>query len=314
MSHPSDDDRPQEPSANSGAGNTGGSDAATQAESSGRRPSPTLDRMKQMKEQEERLRRRMAQVKHEILVLSGKGGVGKSTVAANLARALALRDLTVGLLDADIHGPNLPLLLGIEGQRALGSEEGILPVEVGPKLKVMSISFLLPDAEQPVVWRGPLKGGLIKQFLADVEWGPLDFLIVDNPPGTGDEPLTAAQSLPDPDGAIIVSLPQEVSLLDCRKAVNFARALNVPVLGVIENMSGFVCPHCGQQVDIFGTGGAEKMAAQMGVPFLGRIPLAAQAPSLSDAGISLVGPQAPEALRDAFLSVAEKLLDQLEEK
>lgn len=237
--------------------------------------------------------------------------MGKTTVAANLARALALRGLAVGLLDADIHGPNLPLLMGLEGERALGSEEGLLPIEVGPNLRAMSIGFVLQDNTQPVIWRGPLKGGLIRQFLADVEWGPLDFLIVDNPPGTGDEPLTAAQAIPDADGAIIVSLPQEVSLLDCRKGINFAHALKLSVLGVIENMSGFMCPHCGERVDVFGAGGAERMAGEMGVPFFGRIPMAAQVCALSDAGGSLVGPEAPDEVRRAYFALADALLKRL---
>jgi len=279
---------------------------------SGRRPSPTLDRMVQLREEEERIRQRMAMVRHKILILSGKGGVGKTTVAANLARALAVRGLTVGLLDADIHGPNLPLLMGLEGERALGSEEALLPVEAGPNLRVMSIGFMLQDSKQPVIWRGPLKGSLLRQFLADVEWGPLDFLIVDNPPGTGDEPLTVAQAIPEADGAVIVSLPQEVSLLDCRKAINFAHALKLPVLGVIENMSGFVCPHCGERVDVFGAGGAERMAGEMGVPFLGRIPMAAQVYALSDSGGSLVGPEAPEQIRRAYFALADALLSRLE--
>ncbi len=279
---------------------------------SGRRPSPTLDRMVQLREEEERIRQRMAMVRHKILILSGKGGVGKTTVAANLARALAVRGLTVGLLDADIHGPNLPLLMGLEGERALGSEEALLPVEAGPNLRVMSIGFMLQDSKQPVIWRGPLKGSLLRQFLADVEWGPLDFLIVDNPPGTGDEPLTVAQAIPEADGAVIVSLPQEVSLLDCRKAINFAHALKLPVLGVIENMSGFVCPHCGERVDVFGAGGAERMAGEMGAPFLGRIPMAAQVYALSDSGGSLVGPEAPEQIRRAYFALADALLSRLE--
>ncbi len=276
-----------------------------------RRPSPTLERMKQQREQEERLAQRMALIKHKILVLSGKGGVGKTTVAANLGRALAARHFSVGLLDADIHGPNLPLLLGVEGQHAEASEMGIRPVVAGTNLIVMSVSLLTDDPSQPVVWRGPLKAALLRQFLSDVDWGPLDFLIVDNPPGTGDEPLTAAQSIPDPDGVLIVSLPQAVSLLDCRKAINFAHALGLPVLGLVENMSGFVCPHCGRSVDLFGSGGAERMARQLGVPFLARIPMAVGVQAMTDRGQSLVGEDAPAEVHQAFDTLVDNFLQQI---
>jgi Mrp family chromosome partitioning ATPase len=285
-----------------------GDEAPPETDASGLRPSPTLERMKQEHAQQQRIAQRLGAIKHKLIVLSGKGGVGKSTVAVNLGWELALREFEVGLLDADIHGPNLPLLLGVEGVKASGTPEGILPIAILPNLKVMSVSFLLADEQAPLIWRGPIKGQLLLRFVADVDWGPLDWLIVDNPPGTGDEPLTVAQAIPDADGAIIVTLPQEVSLLDCRKAVNFARAVGLRVLGVVENMSGFVCPHCNQPVEIFGAGGGEKMAEEMGLPFLGRIPMAAQVAAMSDAGQSLVGPTAPEAVREAFKRLTDRLL------
>ncbi|MCF7811821.1 P-loop NTPase [bacterium] len=217
----------------------------------------------------------MSRIGRKILVLSGKGGVGKSTVAANLATSLALSGKKVGLLDIDIHGPSIPQLFNLTGQKAqLGDEEHtIRPVEFSPNLKVMSIGFLLPNQDDAVIWRGPLKMGIIRQFLKDVEWGDLDYLIVDSPPGTGDEPLSIVQLLPNPDGAVIVTTPQQLSIDDVKKCINFAKKVNLKVLGVVENMSGFVCPDCGSKIDIFSKGGGEKMAAEMSVPYLGSIPI-----------------------------------------
>lgn len=260
--------------------------------------------------QGQRIQEKSATIKHKILVLSGKGGVGKSTVAANLAWALALRGSRTGLLDADINGPTIPLLMGLAGQRFRVLE----PVAVLEQLQVMSIAFLLDDPDTPTIWRGPLKGGVIRQFIADVEWGPLDYLVVDLPPGTGDEPLTVGQMFPDADGGVIVTTPQEASLSVCRKAINFLRALKVPVLGVIENMSGFVCPHCGQRTDVLMSGGGEEMATHMGVPFLGRVPLAPEIAALGDQGQPLLGPASPEAVRLAFSAVVEELLRGLQQR
>ncbi len=214
----------------------------------------------------------MKKIKHTIVVMSGKGGVGKSTVAANLAMALSKNGAKVGLLDIDIHGPNIPKMLGIEDELPIAEGNSIIPI-TSNGLKVMSMGFLLADKDTPVIWRGPMKTGVIRQFLGEVLWGELDYLIVDLPPGTGDEPLSIAQLIPGGTGAVIVTTPQEVSLLDSRKSVNFARALNMPVIGVVENMSGFTCPHCGKRTDLFKSGGGEKAAGEMGVPFLGRIPI-----------------------------------------
>jgi Mrp family chromosome partitioning ATPase len=219
------------------------------------------------------LRKNIQNVKHKILVMSNKGGVGKSTVAVNLALVLARKAMRVGLLDIDIHGPCIPKMLGLEEMPLVGDGKKIQPVSYTTNLKVVSMAFLIGDKESPVIWRGPLKMKAIQQFLDDVEWGMLDFLIIDSPPGTGDEPLSIAQLIKDMDGVIIVTTPQEVALLDSRKAVNFAKRLNMPVLGIIENMSGFICPHCGKRTDLFKTGGGEKAAKQMGVPFLGKIPI-----------------------------------------
>jgi ATP-binding protein involved in chromosome partitioning len=271
------------------------------------------DQAQQYEQQTQKIAQRMEEVGHVILVLSGKGGVGKSTVAANLAYALAERGNRVGLMDADLHGPTIPLMMGASGAMATGTPESLEPVAVTPNLAVMSIGFLSPERDQPTIWRGPLRGGVLRQFLGDVEWGARDFLVIDLPPGTGDEPLTLAQSIPDPDGAIIVTTPQEASLADCRKAINFAHKVGLRVLGVVENMSGFVCPHCGERTDVFSTGGGEAMAQQMKVPFLGRVPLAAEIVALSDAGRPLTDADAPAAVREAWTEIVDALMEQIRE-
>jgi ATP-binding protein involved in chromosome partitioning len=213
-------------------------------------------------------------VKHVILVLSGKGGVGKSTVAANLAMMLSNHGYNTGLADLDITGPNIPKMMGIEEKR-LTSYDGkmIEPVRITGTLGVVSMAFLLPEKSTPVIWRGPMKMTAIRQFLEDVNWGSLDYLVVDLPPGTGDEALTIAQLAPNIDGAVIVTTPQEVAILDSSKAVRFVQQIGLKVLGIIENMSGMFCPHCGEEIDLFGTGGGEKAAEELDVPYLGRIPM-----------------------------------------
>ncbi|MEJ2648409.1 MAG: Mrp/NBP35 family ATP-binding protein [Sedimentisphaerales bacterium] len=221
-------------------------------------------------------------------LLSGKGGVGKSTVAANMAVSLSLAGKSVGLLDIDIHGPSIPKLLNLEDKKLTTSGDAILPVPVSANLVVMSIGFLLQDKDNPVIWRGPMKYQMIKQFLKDVDWGMQDYLIIDSPPGTGDEPLSVIQLLENPDCAVIVTTPQEVALSDVRKGVSFCRSLNLPVIGVIENMSGFICPKCGEKTDIFKTGGGEKMAKEMNIPFLGRIPIDPQIVQACDSGESYI--------------------------
>ncbi|KJE98117.1 nucleotide-binding protein 1 [Capsaspora owczarzaki ATCC 30864] len=226
----------------------------------------------------EQVRQRMSTIKHKILVLSGKGGVGKSTVTAQLAFGLARNEATqVGVLDIDICGPSIPKVMGLEGEQVHQSASGWSPVFVADNLGVMSASFLLPNPDEAIIWRGPKKNTLIKQFLKDVDWGELDYLVVDTPPGTSDEHLSISQYLATThvDGVVIVTTPQEVALSDVRKEINFCRKVKLPVIGVIENMSGFVCPSCKNESQIFPptTGGAAKMAADMAVPFLGRIPL-----------------------------------------
>jgi Mrp family chromosome partitioning ATPase len=216
--------------------------------------------------------RSLKHIKNKIAVISGKGGVGKSFIASSLAIALAQRDFKVGLMDVDLHGPSIPKMLGLK-QGRLGSEEGLMtPVKLMEGLSVVSIGFLLQSEDDAVIWRGPLKISAIKQFIGQVKWGNLDYLVIDLPPGTGDEPLSIAQAIPDA-RAVIVTTPQEISLSDVRKCISFTRRLNIPLAGVIENMSGLICPHCGAKIEPFKSGGGEGMARETGVPFLGRLPM-----------------------------------------
>ncbi len=220
----------------------------------------------------QKLQSRLCRVQHKIVVLSGKGGVGKSTMAVNLAMGLVMAGKKVGLLDVDIHGPSVPTMMGIEGRVPQGVEGELMPVDADG-LKVISTGFFLRSQDDAIIWRGPMKTGAIRQFLQDVAWGDLDFLVVDSPPGTGDEPLSVCQLMGDIDGAVIVTTPQKVAAVDVRKSITFCRQMKVPVLGVVENMSGFVCPKCGEISSILGAGGGMKMAGEMGVPFLGAIPI-----------------------------------------
>jgi len=262
----------------------------------------------------EELNQRMAEIRHKVLVLSGKGGVGKSTVAVNLAASLAARDLQVGLMDADVHGPSVPGLLGLEAVPPTGQGGHISPVRWSGNLKVMSIGFFLPGADDAVIWRGPLKMGLIKQFLKDVEWGRLDYLVIDSPPGTGDEPLSVAQLVPDADGAVIVTTPQTVAVSDVRRCITFCRQVKLPVIGVVENMCGFVCPKCHQVADIFKRGGGEKMAADMGVPFLGRVPITTAVVESGEAGRPCVSHYASDPAALAFDLIADSVRRSVEKE
>jgi Mrp family chromosome partitioning ATPase len=225
-----------------------------------------------MKEQDEAIEESLSHITHKLIVMSGKGGVGKSTVAVNLAAALAHSHFKVGLMDADLHGPSVPTMLGLEGQLLQSDSNKIMPLCYQENLKVISIGSLLSHKDAAVIWRGPLKIGAIKQFISDVEWGSLDFLIVDSPPGTGDEPLTVAQTIKGA-SALIVTTPQEVSLIDVRKCIDFCRQVGLPIIGLIENMSGFICPHCDRTVDVFKKGGGEQAARESAIPFLGSIPM-----------------------------------------
>ena len=248
----------------------------------------------------------LAKIKHVFVVLSGKGGVGKSTVAVNLAVALAKRGQKIGLLDVDVHGPSVPKILGLQGQRAMSDGEKLLPAEAYG-VKVMSTGLILEKDDEPIVWRGPLKAGVIKQFIGEVRWDELDYLIVDCPPGTGDEPLSVCQLMPDAD-AILVTTPQQVATLDVSKSITFCNQIGIRIAGVIENMSGFTCPHCGEFTPIFKTGGGEALAKRYGLPFLGRLPIATEIGEGGDEGRPIVEtvPDSPAA--KAFMSVADNLL------
>lgn len=256
----------------------------------------------------QKLQARMSRIAHKVLVLSGKGGVGKSTVAVNLALSLMLEGKRVGLLDVDIHGPSVPKMLKLEGEPIHTEGEVMLPVELGD-LKVMSIAFLLSRREDAVIWRGPMKMGVIKQFLMDVEWGDLDYLVVDAPPGTGDEPLSVCQLIEDADGAVVVTTPQDVALAAVRRSITFCRQLNLPVLGIVENMSGFVCPRCGERTEIFGSGGGERLAREMKVPFLGCIPIEPGITASGDAGIPYIQSHAGTATAKAFSEIIRPILE-----
>jgi len=253
---------------------------------------------------------RMCHIGKKILVLSGKGGVGKSTVAANTAVSLVLEGKKVGLMDIDIHGPSIPKLLNVNSLPVTGGEKSIEPVTTAGGLKVMSIGFFLQNKDDAVIWRGPMKFGMIRQFLSDVEWGDLDYLIVDSPPGTGDEPLAITELIGDVDGAVIVTTPQDMAVDDVRRSINFCRQLNVPVAGVVENMCGFVCPHCGEETDIFKRGGGAAMADQMKVPYLGAIPIDPDIVEASDNGTPYIERFAQSRAAEAFRqSIVQPLID-----
>ncbi|MFX0167967.1 MAG: Mrp/NBP35 family ATP-binding protein [Candidatus Hodarchaeota archaeon] len=263
---------------------------------------------------DQEIAKRMSQIKHKIAVLSGKGGVGKTTVAVNLATALAWRGHVVGVLDADITGPDVPKMLGLEGLRMIGSDAGLEPV-IGPlNILTVSMEFLLHSPDTPVIWRGPLKMRVISEFLSKVNWGNLDYLIIDLPPGTGDESLSIMQLLPDLDGAIVVTTPQEVALLDSRKAANFVRQLNIPVLGLIENMSGFHCPHCGEVTNLFGKGGGKAAAKELNLYFLGELPFDHRVMTLSDEGKPFIVSSKEAPVAKAFHKIVERLLTRLNQQ
>jgi len=260
-------------------------------------------------QEDKKVKLALSKIKNRLLIFSGKGGVGKSTVATNLSLALAEKGMQVGLLDVDIHGPNLAKMLGVEGKRmGAAGKDRILPVLITDNLKLVSMAFLLQNPDLPVIWRGPLKMKAIQQFLGDVEWGNLDWLIVDSPPGTGDEPLSVAQLIPAT-GAIIVTTPQDVSVLDSRKAVNFARKLNLQIVGIIENMSGLICPHCGGRINLFKDGGGEKAARELGVTFLGKVPIDPNIVESGDNGKPFVSSQPESEATKSFIKIVEKVIE-----
>jgi ATP-binding protein involved in chromosome partitioning len=249
----------------------------------------------------------LSRIKHKLLVMSGKGGVGKSSLAVNLAAGLSLKGYKVGLMDVDLHGPSIPRMLGLMQQTPLQQKDGIFPIPVNDHLKVISVEVLMPDKDSPTIWRGPLKIGVIRQFIADVIWGDLDFLIIDSPPGTGDEPLTVAQTIPGAQ-AIIVTTPQEISLSDVRKSINFCRQVDMPIMGLVENMSGYICPHCGQESAIFKKDGGKRTAFSMKVPFLGSIPFDILLMEKGDQGEAYLFNNPAPAVKEALDGIIEKII------
>jgi len=234
----------------------------------------TPEQQKQMIEQEIKLSKNLGQIKYKIAVMSGKGGVGKSTVAANLAETFQKLGFKTGILDADIHGPNIPRMLGVDGEDLFINENrNMVPVETPSGLKVISMAFMIESIDTPIIWRGPQKSGSIKQLIAEVEWGPLDVLIIDNPPGTGDEPLTVLQTIPDIDAVVMVTTPNVVSQEDVLKCVKMVNMMNVENIGLIENMAYYICPHCGEKLNIFGEGDGEAFSEEMEINYFGDLPL-----------------------------------------
>jgi ATP-binding protein involved in chromosome partitioning len=267
------------------------------------------DQTKQQCQQKQRLTQNLTQIKNKIAIISGKGGVGKSTVTANLAISLARLGNKVGVLDADIHGPCIPKMLNLKGQPLKANQDNqFIPATGILDIKAVSMDLLLPDDETPLVWRGPLKMRAIQQFLSDVIWGELDYLLVDLPPGTGDEPLSVMQLIPDMTGVVIVTMPSEVSEAVVKKSVTFAKQVGVPVIGIVENMSGFVCPDCGAKIDIFRSGGGQRIAQTMQVPYLGAIPLDPKICADSDHGASFAD-NSFSAAAQAFTEIVKKIVD-----
>lgn len=266
-----------------------------------------LDSNSQQLAEERQLKESRDHMGKVIAVMSGKGGVGKSTVAVNVAVSLLLQGKRVGLLDVDIHGPSVPTMLGVEGSQLFWDEKGIQPVDKDG-LKIMSTGFILPSQDEAIIWRGAMKMTAIKQFITDVAWGDLDFLIVDLPPGTGDEPLSLCQLMGHMDGAIIVTTPQKVAEVDVRKSISFCKQLEVPILGIVENMSGFVCPKCGEVTSIFRSGGGRRLAESMNLPFLGAIPMDPALAEACDNGEPLVQSLAQSPTAKILAEVTKPLL------
>lgn len=262
---------------------------------------------KQVKEEQDAsVRNSLGRIKNKFIVMSGKGGVGKTSTAVNLSIALARKGFQVGIMDVDLHGPDVPRMLGLEGMPDLNSNRKLTPLRYSDRLGVISMESFLPQRDDAIIWRGPLKFSAIRQFIADVEWGDLDFLIIDAPPGTGDEPLTVAQQIPDAQ-AVIVTTPQEVALADVRKSISFCRTVKLEIFGLVENMSGLACPHCGEKIDLFGAGGGERTATEMGIRFLGRIPIDPKMVACGDSGRSFQESYADSPVTHAFSAIADTM-------
>ncbi len=261
-------------------------------------------------DQDAAVKESLGKIKNKLIVMSGKGGVGKTSTSVNLSIALANRGFKVGLMDVDLHGPDVPRMLGLKGMLDLTETRKLKPISYSENLKVVSIESLTTNKDDAIIWRGPVKYSAIKQFLGDVDWGDLDFLIIDSPPGTGDEPLTIAQTISDA-GAIIVTTPQEVALADVRKSISFCHTLKMDIVGMVENMSGYLCPHCGEAIDIFGSGGGEKTAGNARIPFLGKIPFDRNVVKCGDSGVSVQEKYQDSPVAKAYQGIADKIVEQL---
>ena len=259
-----------------------------------------------IEQQKQALQQSLDRIKHKFIVMSGKGGVGKTSTSVNLALALANKGYKVGIMDVDLHGPDVPRMLGLQGLLDLNKEQKLEPMRYSPNLTAVSIESLTVNKDDAIIWRGPIKFSAIQQFIADVAWGELDFLLIDSPPGTGDEPLTVAQTINDAQ-AIIVTTPQEVSLADVRKSISFCQTVKMRVFGVIENMSGFSCPHCDQEIELFGVGGGQKTAEDAGLRFLGRVPFDPRVVACGDSGTCYHEAYVDSPVTKAFDAIAGKM-------
>jgi Mrp family chromosome partitioning ATPase len=257
-------------------------------------------------EQDRQIDASLGRIRQKFLVMSGKGGVGKSSTSVNLSIALSKRNFKVGLMDVDLHGPDIPRMLGLKELPEVNENRKLNPMHYSDNLSAISIEAFTPNKDDAIIWRGPMKFSAIRQFIADIDWGELDYLIIDAPPGTGDEPLTVAQQISDAK-AIIVTTPQELALADVRKSINFCKAVNMEIFGLIENMSGLTCPHCQKTIDLFGAGGGEKTAAQMNIPFLGRIPIDPNVVACGDSGTCYQEIHSDSAVAKGFDEIAARM-------
>jgi Mrp family chromosome partitioning ATPase len=270
-----------------------------------------LDKMpkspkQQQAEQDAQVKRSLDRIRKKFIVMSGKGGVGKTSTSVNLSLALARKGFRVGIMDVDLHGPDVPRMLGLEGHPEVNAARKLTPMRYSDNLAAISVESFLPSRDDAVIWRGPLKFSAIRQFIGDVEWGELDYLVIDSPPGTGDEPLTVAQQISDAQ-AIIVTTPQEVALADVRKSINFCRAVNLEIFGLVENMSGLTCPHCSGRIDLFGAGGGERTAKAAGIRFLGRIPIDPRMVACGDSGKCFTDSYTDSEVAAAFAAIADQM-------